>query len=241
MAGVQTARKRQGAKKEMFKQRLLSLPVERIYNNEKCIFSSAAVSAFHILPLSEKQCCLKACVLARRNKVHVTFNMNEQSEKSLQQIWKEKKRSLECEELELLLNTGESQTASIKKGAWWWLTSIGYISLPRMIILVFILPPAALSPSALFGLSEEACETLMWFLSSHSPQLLLPRLLNVHLIKLITGQETEGPRVWSPIAASQKQSENVKHICARNIPFQWIIRLQSKPAAQMNVLYARVE
>lgn len=65
---------------------------------------------------------------------------------------------------------------------------------------IFISPPEALSPSAPFGLSEEACgrsrKMLMWFpMSCPAPTLLLfSTLENIHLIKLINGQETEGAR-----------------------------------------------
>lgn len=61
---------------------------------------------------------------------------------------------------------------------------------------VFIYPPVALSPSALFGLSEEACRRRA---RCDVYQVILPKLtsllraLNFHRIKLITGQETEGP------------------------------------------------
>lgn len=65
---------------------------------------------------------------------------------------------------------------------------------------VFIYPPVAFSPSALFGLSEEACRhstrrscdfyrVILTKLTSLFPA------LNFHLIKLITGQEAEGLKV----------------------------------------------
>lgn len=71
------------------------------------------------------------CVLVRRSKVCVTFNMRKAKWKIT--LSNKKKKSLECVKLELIPNDEESQTARIKKGAWWWLTSIGYISLPHMI------------------------------------------------------------------------------------------------------------
>lgn len=65
---------------------------------------------------------------------------------------------------------------------------------------IFISPPEALSPSAPFGLSAEACgrsrKMLMWFPPSRpAPTLLLFSALEIFpLIKLINGQETDGAR-----------------------------------------------
>lgn len=118
-------------REEMFKQRLLSLPAEKW--RESIIMKNAFILSCHpsFSPLwKKKHCCANSCVLARRREVSVTFNMHEQK-------WKNNtsnSESLEYVELELIPNDEESQTVSIKKGAWWWLTSVGYISLPHMIM-----------------------------------------------------------------------------------------------------------
>ncbi len=76
---------------------------------------------------------------------------------------------------------------------------------------VFMYPPVALSPSALFGLSEEACRRSAkrsWFLSSHSHQVnfSFPPLYIFILLNLLLVRKQRGLWVWTPIVANQEYS-----------------------------------
>lgn len=119
-----------------------------------------------------------------------------------------KSKSLQCIELELILNDEQSQTASTRKGSWWWLTSIGYIWLPHMIML---------SSSILQYLSHlqrrlvkvkrragAAQDVRVISIKSFSASLLLFLqleifiLLNPLLVRKWNGLER---KVWTPLAA----------------------------------------
>lgn len=106
--------------------------------------SSAASPPF--LP-SEKQCSENACVLVRQNKVCVTFNMHKQSEKYLYQI----QQSIECAGVGTCPERRGKSNCELQEGRLMMIDKHWLYLTPTHDYAVFIYPPVALSPSALFG------------------------------------------------------------------------------------------
>ena len=186
----------------MFKQRLLSLPAEKW--RESIIMKNAFIlschSCFSPPPFQKKErkkkrCCVQRvlgpswCVSYPKKQRYIFL-------RKVHQIKKKKKKA----ELELIPNPRRESNCAHQAKRLMMIDAHWLNPPPTRDYGIFSSPPEALSPSAPFGLSEEACrrsrKMLMWFPPSRpAPTLLLFSALEIFpLIKLINSQETEGVR-----------------------------------------------
>lgn len=129
----------------MFKQRLHSLAAEKW--RESIIMKNAFILSCHSsFSLFEKHRSEKACALVRPNMSHSTRTTGSEKNNST-----EIKKQACCAGAVLILNDEQSQTASIKKTCLMMIDKHWLYLTPTHDYTVFIYPPLAPSPSALFG------------------------------------------------------------------------------------------
>lgn len=143
----------QGA--EMFKQRLLLLPTEKW--RESIIMKNAFIFSCHSCFSSflVKHCSEDVSVFVRQNK-EAMCRIQQKQAKQEKNTSKIRKATPYTSSQNLFWVMRKVKLQASRRGAWWWLTSVGCSSLLRTITPSWSYPWVALSPSVLLGQSEEA-------------------------------------------------------------------------------------